>query len=210
MSTRKRQFGVYIGRFQPLHNAHLAVIKEALQRVEKLIIVLGSANAARSIRNPWHEEEREVMVRAALSAEGVPAHRVIVASVRDHHYNEDMWLAEVQQAVYTHTRGTDDVALIGHLKDETSYYLHSFPGFDPLPTQVRLEHSASSVRQAYFEGDMERVAQDVPAAVYAQLQTFAQTPAYAELQSEWRDILAYRAAWASSPFPPRLIRPTRS
>jgi len=199
---RKQQFGVYIGRFQPLHNAHLAVMQEALERVEKLIVVLGSANAPRSIRNPWHEEERERMIRAALTDTGIPAHRVIVTHARDHHYNENLWLAEVQQAVQVHTRGTTDIGLVGHIKDDTSYYLHSFPGWKSLPTGVRQDQSAADIRKAYLEGDVESIQGAVPPAVYAQLLAFRDTPAYAELAEEWRDIQAYRALWASTPFAP--------
>ena len=35
--------GIFIGRFQPLHNAHLHIIKEALLDVDHLLLFIGSA-----------------------------------------------------------------------------------------------------------------------------------------------------------------------
>jgi cytidyltransferase-like protein len=45
-------FGVFIGRFQPLHVGHEHVITHALERVNRLIVLVGSANMARDPRNP--------------------------------------------------------------------------------------------------------------------------------------------------------------
>ena len=39
---KKYQFGIYIGRFQPLHLGHLQTIKFALEQTEQLILILGS------------------------------------------------------------------------------------------------------------------------------------------------------------------------
>ena len=46
-------FAVFVGRFQPLHNGHQHVIDQALRSAKKLIILIGSADTARSIRNPF-------------------------------------------------------------------------------------------------------------------------------------------------------------
>ena len=39
----KHEVGLYIGRFQPFHNGHLSVVREALKHCNNLIIVVGSA-----------------------------------------------------------------------------------------------------------------------------------------------------------------------
>lgn len=49
---------VIIGRFQPVHQEHLNVLfLTALLEYDKVIVLIGSANQARSIKNPftWHE-----------------------------------------------------------------------------------------------------------------------------------------------------------
>ncbi len=134
--SRKRTFGVYIGRFEPPHAAHLEVMREALLQVQKLIVVIGSARAARNIKNPFTAEERQAVMLELLREAGIKGSRVLFVHVRDYYYNESLWLSEVQRGVAAHTHGSSDVALIGHLKDESSYYLRSFPAWEFLPTHV--------------------------------------------------------------------------
>lgn len=49
---------VMIGRFQPVHLAHLQVIRRALDVADRLIVVVGSFNASPTVRNPWTAQER--------------------------------------------------------------------------------------------------------------------------------------------------------
>ncbi|WP_424949518.1 bifunctional nicotinamide-nucleotide adenylyltransferase/Nudix hydroxylase [Deinococcus sp.] len=200
---RKRTFGVYIGRFEPPHNAHLAVMQEALTQVQKLIVVIGSARGARSTKNPFTFEERQGMVAAMLQEVGVPRSRLLFAQVRDYFYNESLWLSEVQRGVDAHIHGSSDVALIGHLKDESSYYLRSFPAWEFLPAHVVSALSATEVRRAYFGGG--DTAPLVPGAVQTFLERFQATPEYAELRQEFEYLAEYRRAWAGSPFPPVFV-----
>ena len=58
---------VFIGRFQPAHKGHLAVMLRALTLARNLVVVIGSANKPRSLRNPFTEQERREMIGAALA-----------------------------------------------------------------------------------------------------------------------------------------------
>lgn len=202
---RKRTFGVYIGRFEPPHNAHLQVMLEAFNSVQKLIIVIGSARAARNTKNPFTAEERQEIIAEMLRGAGIPKSRMLFVHVRDYFYNESLWLSEVQGGVQAHTRGSTDVALIGHIKDESSYYLRSFPAWEFIPTHVVSPLSATSVRKAYFEDRLSDVAEMVPPAVNTFLNRFRQTPEYAELRAEYDYLRDYRAAWNTTPFPPVFV-----
>jgi cytidyltransferase-like protein len=57
---------ILIGRFQPLHNGHLALLLDALSAARQVIVVLGSAHAARSPRNPFTWQERAALLHDAL------------------------------------------------------------------------------------------------------------------------------------------------
>ena len=57
---------VFIGRFQPFHCGHKAVIDEALQRADNVIMLIGSANLPRSLRNPFSVDERTAMIKGCL------------------------------------------------------------------------------------------------------------------------------------------------
>ena len=54
---------VVIGRFQPLHKGHVYAIKKAIEKFEKVIIVVGSTNEKNTFKNPFSFKERKEMLR---------------------------------------------------------------------------------------------------------------------------------------------------
>ncbi|MFN3265499.1 MAG: bifunctional nicotinamide-nucleotide adenylyltransferase/Nudix hydroxylase [Deinococcales bacterium] len=196
-------YGVFIGRFQPPHKTHIAVMLEALQAVQKLIVVIGSAKTARNVKNPFGAEERQAMIICALEEHGVDMNRVAFCEVRDYFYNEAMWLAAVQNGVHSITKGSDHIALLGHLKDGSSYYLKSFPQWDFLPTQIVSGLSATQVRQALFCGqDLFGLVEE---STLDWLNAFQNTPDFATLKLEYEYIENYKKIWAAAPYPPVFV-----
>ncbi len=59
--------GLYIGRFQPYHLGHQAVIRKIAEEVEEIVIVIGSAQESHTPENPFTAGERMDMIYAALS-----------------------------------------------------------------------------------------------------------------------------------------------
>jgi bifunctional NMN adenylyltransferase/nudix hydrolase len=57
---------VLVGRFQPFHAAHLALLRHALSIAPRCAIVIGSAHQARTPRNPFTWTERAEMIRLAV------------------------------------------------------------------------------------------------------------------------------------------------
>ena len=55
---------IVLGRFQPFHRGHIALIEWAYEQKESeyLRIVIGSANRPQSPENPWNWEERKEMI----------------------------------------------------------------------------------------------------------------------------------------------------
>lgn len=53
------RWGVMLGRFQPLHNGHIELIKEILKENDKLLLIIGSANKEGTLRNPFEIELRK-------------------------------------------------------------------------------------------------------------------------------------------------------
>ena len=64
--------GLFIGRFQPFHNAHLSDIKLALKDCEKVIIAVGSSQESGTEENPFSYEERKEMIERTLKANDIP------------------------------------------------------------------------------------------------------------------------------------------
>ena len=75
--------GLYLGRFQPVHNGHILSIKSILEEVDELVIVVGSALKSFSLENPFTAGERIHMLRLALPEAGIPMDRVLVLAVPD-------------------------------------------------------------------------------------------------------------------------------
>lgn len=200
---------ILIGRFQPLHSGHLALLQEALAQARRVIVILGSACQARSPRNPFTWQERAQQLQAALP-EGERG-RLTALPMRDY-YNEPLWARAVQQAVAAHAPAGARIALVGHFKDSATGYLNAFPGWEliSLPRQGAID--ATPIRDAYFgataatlDTALAPLAQFLPEATRNWLRQFAQTPHYATLQEEWRMLRAYRASWAAAPYPPVFV-----
>ena len=73
---------VLIGQFAPLHNGHIALLHRALERADRVIVLIGSAGRARNSRHPWTAAEREQMIRAALLP--TESARILIRPLQDH------------------------------------------------------------------------------------------------------------------------------
>lgn len=197
---------VLIGRFQPLHNGHLALLQHALQKAERVIVVLGSAHQARSPRHPFSWQERAEMLKLALpEAERA---RVDFLPLRDL-YDEARWVAAVSAGVQAMT-GQSEALLVGHFKDATSDYLRRFAPWQllSLPRQHRVD--ATDLRAALFETDdldatLASWVDQVPPSTRAFVQAWARLPYLAALKREWAMLKAYRQAWAAAPYAPVFV-----
>lgn len=182
---------VYVGRFQPPHAAHVASVVQALAHAERVLVLLGSANLARSVKNPWAAAERAQMLRGALQEAGADPRRVIFRPLPDR-FDTDLWAADVR-AVATKVLDTADIALVGFEKDDSSAYLRWFPGWSRLAVPEVPGLNATDIRRAYFTG--QNLPDTVPEAVRTFLAQFALTPAFARLQAEWEAVAVARAAF---------------
>lgn len=61
--------GLYIGRFQPLHYGHLSSLQWCINRVDELIIAVGSSDKSFEKKNPFTAGERIEMIRNTIVKE---------------------------------------------------------------------------------------------------------------------------------------------
>lgn len=64
---KPKQTALFIGRFQPLHNGHLRVLRELSRKYDRVKIGIGSAQYHHTARNPLTAAERKTMVTIALT-----------------------------------------------------------------------------------------------------------------------------------------------
>jgi len=58
--------GIFIGRFQPLHNGHVSVIENAMFEVDELIIGIGSSQFGYTKTDPFTLDERIKMIEKSV------------------------------------------------------------------------------------------------------------------------------------------------
>lgn len=203
--TKKRDALVFIGRFQPFHNGHKAVIDAALEQAKEVVVVVGSSFAARNIRNPFTFEERKAMIEAVF-----PTDRVKVVPVSDYPYDDNKWVNAIQKIVDETVPHAKDVGLIGHSKDSTSYYLNIFPRWK---NHVEVADvggiNATDIRRGLFEGQLADVYDwrcVMPKEVKSVIKPIVNlTEDFDVLFQEYKMIKKYKEAWKAAPFPPTFM-----
>lgn len=193
-------YSIFIGRFQPFHLAHLELLRVALQQAETAIVVIGSYKRAPSPKHLFSGEERETMMRAALTPEENA--RVKVVYMHDYLYNDNMWLADCSQQVAELTNDSESIVLVGHDHDDTSYYLEQFPQWQKylVPNMDHFPH-ATEIRYLYFTHDIDYKKFVHPKTV-EYMETFKKTDKFKGLKSYFDAVRASKNEWAGAPYPP--------
>jgi bifunctional NMN adenylyltransferase/nudix hydrolase len=177
MPKRKYDVLVFIGRFQPFHNGHKAVIDRALELADNVLVLVGSANRSRNMRNPFTAQERKLMIRYSYTPEyendsvlNERMNRLHLVSLNDVMYNDERWIEQVQRVTQkkildiinsespnVHLHGLNDarIGLIGCQKDGTSYYLKLFPTWESEGIPHIDNINSTDIRKLYFEGNDE-------------------------------------------------------
>ncbi len=140
--------GLYLGRFQPVHNGHILSIKSILEKVDTLVIVVGSALMSYSLDNPFTAGERIDMLRKALVEARIDLSRVMVIPVPDTlppNYHS-VYVAQVQtycpdfDVVYTHN------PLVKTLFQKAGYEVREHETFD------RDKYWGTTIRDKMIQG----------------------------------------------------------
>lgn len=195
---------VLIGRFQPFHNGHAALLNMALLSAPRVVVVLGSSFHARSPKNPFTWQERATMIASTLSADDKA--RVSFVAVRDY-YEDGRWANAVRHEVEKQVPNTSRVALIGYFKDASSYYLNHFPRWELVTCSNAPDIDSTRIRRIFFEAEdldisLSVIDGVVPQAVRQYLKAWAMLPGYDPLVKEHQKVEAYKASWKAAPFPP--------
>ncbi len=88
--------GVLIGRFQPFHKGHVEAVRFALERVDMLWIVIGSAEKSYEPRNPFTAGERLLMIKSTLEAKNIKDWYAIPVYDANYHF---IWVRSISMLV---------------------------------------------------------------------------------------------------------------
>ncbi len=130
--------GLFIGRFQPFHKAHLADIKTALKECEEVIIAIGSSEQSHTPLNPFSFEERVRMIEDTLIAEDLGNYTIYpVPDIND----DQKWVNHVKDLVPSF-----DVVYTGNPKTEKLFKaagvkvkkVHMMPGINSTTVRTHM------------------------------------------------------------------------
>lgn len=202
-------YAICIGRFSPPHNGHLKMLMESHKMAPKTIVLLGSPNSPRSIKNPFTVAERSSMLNSAISDFGW----LTIGAVSDNMYNDDVWIKNVQSTVsrIISMDGWKDkppkIVLVGHKKDDSSYYLNYFPQWDFReinPEDSMKEIHATDIRELIFDDSPSKLNYlhgVVPESVMDFIVSFRNSSEWKTLKEEFDFIQNYKKGWKVAPWP---------
>lgn len=206
---------IFIGRFQPFHYGHKTVIDTALEISNKLLILVGSENDHRNIRNPFSAEARINMI--AGNYEGPDRDKLEFRGLPDFLYNETLWIKTVQERVkeIIPDQTGKRIGLIGHNKDDSSYYLKLFPMWESVDVEAYFDEinylASTDVREELFKYPFESLMSVqqfkniLPPNVINYLRNWAKSEDYDILCKEWEYVNKYKRDWENAPFPPTFV-----
>jgi nicotinamide-nucleotide adenylyltransferase len=135
--------GFYVGRFQPVHEGHEAVLREIATEHDELVVGIGSADKSHSVDNPFTAGERHVMITRLLDDIDVEAYVVPIVDVG----RNALWTSHVQSlcppfdVVYTNN------PLVTQLFEEDGVEVSDLPMFN------RAEYEGTGIRERMISGD---------------------------------------------------------
>jgi bifunctional NMN adenylyltransferase/nudix hydrolase len=200
--SKKYDTLVLIGRFQPLHSAHLEIIKRATALTDQLVVIVGSAKQPRTYKNPFTFDERRKMILDATR--GLDMH-VYVEPNTDTIYNDQAWAVRVQGIVSKYrVLGGEGVGIIGHKKDDSSFYLDMFPQWGYEDVELVEFLSAVDIRDLYFKDmvNYKFIQGVLPETTYDFLLDFAHTDEYRQIIREREFITEHNKQYAGLKYPP--------
>lgn len=202
---------VLLGRFQPVHKAHEEIIRRATLLCRQLIIVVGSAKQPRTYKNPWTSAERRAMLQNVCDNINTGDCAIRITENTDTIYNDTAWAGRIQAIVAKHVYdqfGPDKkkIGLIGHKKDDSSYYLNMFPQWEFEDVGLIQPLNATNIRDLYFRKDvnMNFIAGVVPPSVFRMLSGW-QGPERDQVIVEREFIETYKKQYSSLPYAPVFV-----
>lgn len=207
--SKKYDTLVLIGRFQPVHNAHVQLIRRATELAKQVVIIVGSAGRPRTFENPWSGKERRMMLQNVIDDMGIESGvSVRLEENYDTIYDNTAWAGRVQSIVAKYTQPGDHIGLIGHKKDaKTADYLDMFPQWGREEVALFEPLNATSIRALYFTRDMNMnfLARVIPEAVYAMLTGWKNSPDREQVIREREFIIEHNKQYEGLKYPPIFV-----
>ena len=189
MKAEEYDFLVFIGRFRPFHHGHRSIIDKALSMAKNVIVLVGSSFQEPTLKNPWTFEEVRTMIHSLYDP-----YKVLVFALEDCKDDDNKWTNKVAKIIegiveslnpsYNHPV---KIALIGHMKDESSYYLKLFPKWKKVIIEGNNGINATDIRSDMFKG-LELTTYQLPIEILRFINRWKLNYTYGRLLNEFKEL----------------------
>lgn len=175
----KVKMGVFLARMQPLHNAHMWLIENALRECERVTIILGSSNKKDMLRNPFTLEFRKHLLENALKDRS-DIDRITIFELPDWGLENDIndpitWgryfyynvVSRIQEKYFNMYYSDDPAIINGWFDSEVKDYIN-LRLYDRTSTLDGL--SATRIRHAITTNDADYISECCPQIVVDNLE----------------------------------------
>jgi bifunctional NMN adenylyltransferase/nudix hydrolase len=128
---------------------HRELIRQAKSKCSHLVIIVGSANAARSIKNPFTFLERKAEIELFLDHESIKD--VSIVPINDYKYSNTQWISDVTNIVMDFTRRDMNPPTLFGFAKEGNDYLDWFPQYKFVNIMTPYEVCSTDIRRKRFE-----------------------------------------------------------
>ena len=141
--------GFYIGRFQPYHGGHHAMVERIAKEVDELVLGIGSADDSHTTHDPFTAGERIMMITKAVAEFDLTTYVVPLEDIN----RNAVWVSHVRSMCPTFDVAYSNNPLVVRLFEESGIEVRQSPMFD----RERLEGSEIRERMVRDESWRDRV-----------------------------------------------------
>jgi nicotinamide-nucleotide adenylyltransferase len=135
--------GFYIGRFQPYHGGHHAMIDRIREEIDELVVGIGSADQSHTVRNPFTAGERIMMITKALDEFEMTTYAVPIEDLN----RNSVWVSHVQSMSPRFEVAYSNNPLVVRLFEEADIEVRQSPMFQ------RDEFEGTEIRERMSAGE---------------------------------------------------------
>jgi bifunctional NMN adenylyltransferase/nudix hydrolase len=182
-------YAIVIGRFQPVHIGHKALIDEARRRAKQTIVIVGSHSEERTKRNPWLIPERRKMLRLLYP----DSRTVAIGSAADFPGQNEAWARSVmcQASRYMELDAANRILMLTSAKEDSDWIRDLRNLFFEWTVEAHESPfpkiHATNIRDRYFNFGLFGLNKSVPCEIYAYLTQFYDTSYFWKAADAYHD-----------------------
>ena len=162
----KYKVGLFVGRFQPFHRGHESIVRKMLEECDKVIIAIGSAQAASTESNPFRYDYRRSMIQKVFPEY---FNRIIILGITDrtNPCDDESWGEYLLNTIYQNINLKPDAIYQG-IEAKHNHWFDSFDIHIVNIDRGLLEVSATEIRKAILEENFDYFKEYMPKALHSE------------------------------------------